>query len=78
MGRFVKVSELNITANRAQNMVQPIRDVFKMVYEHYYKYMKDDRAGGKFMENYRELQKETPAKLSQNGHTLQGPIEKHM
>lgn len=46
---------------------------FKMIYEHYYKYMKDDRAGGKFMENYREKQKETPAKLSQNGHTLQGP-----
>jgi len=51
---------------------------FKMIYEHYYKYMKDDRAGGKFMKNYRELQKETPAKLSQNGHTLQGLKEKCM
>jgi len=49
-----------------------------MIYEHYYKYMKDDRAGGKFMENYREKQKETPAKLSQNGHTLQGPKQKRM
>jgi hypothetical protein len=27
---------------------------------------------GKFMGNYREMQKETPAKLSQNGQTLQG------
>ena len=30
------------------------------------------------MENYLKMQKETPAKLSQNGHTLQGPIEKRM
>jgi len=45
---------------------------FKMIYEHYYKYVKDDRAGGKFMENYREMQKKTPAKWSQNGHTPQG------
>lgn len=51
---------------------------FKMIYEHYYKYMKDDRSGGKFMENYLKMQKETPAKLSQNGHTLQGLKEKHM
>lgn len=48
---------------------------FKMIYEHYYKYMKDDRAGGKFMENYREVQKKTPAKWSQNGHTMQGLYE---
>lgn len=45
---------------------------FKMIYEHYYKYMKDERAGGKFMEKYREKQKTPHAKLSQSCHTLQG------
>jgi len=45
---------------------------FKMIYEHYYKYMKDDRAGGKFMEAYGDLKKKTPGNWSQIGHTCQG------
>ena len=45
---------------------------FKMIYEHYYKYQKNDRAGGKFMEAYGALKKKTPDNWSQIGHTCQG------